>query len=110
MQNTRRKISRIFHPDINLYRISFLASAESNHALHRFDPEPNAGIRSPGGLRLSPDEFLLNVSDSAGKWVWSFEIQDDGPPANAEPFHRLETPDDSSATGAAFKYTTSRDA
>jgi sugar lactone lactonase YvrE/enterochelin esterase-like enzyme len=66
-----------------------------------FEAPPNAEILSPGGLRLSPDEFLLNVSDSASKWVWSFEIQDDGSLANAQPFHHLETLDDSSATGAA---------
>ncbi|MGH9378707.1 MAG: SMP-30/gluconolactonase/LRE family protein, partial [Terriglobia bacterium] len=43
---------------------------------------------------------LLFVDDKDGKWVWSFQIQPDGSLADGEPFYRLETPDESSATGA----------
>jgi len=66
-----------------------------------YQPPARGGILSPGGLRLSPDEFLLDVSDSDSKWVWSFEVQEDGSLANGEPFYHLETLDDSSRTGAA---------
>jgi enterochelin esterase-like enzyme/sugar lactone lactonase YvrE len=52
------------------------------------------------GLRLSPDQSLLYVPDGVGKWVWSFRIQPDGSPLHGEPFYRLETFDESSATGA----------
>jgi gluconolactonase len=58
------------------------------------------GITFPNGVRLSPDQALLMVADSQGKWVWSFQVQPDGSLANGLPFHRLETPDESSATGA----------
>jgi gluconolactonase len=58
------------------------------------------GLQTPNGIRLSPDENLLLVSDSANRWVWSFEIQPDGSLANAQPFYHLETNDDSTATGA----------
>jgi hypothetical protein len=52
------------------------------------------------GLRLSPDQSLLYLADAAGRWVWSFEIQPDGSLLDGEPFFRLSTSDESSATGA----------
>jgi sugar lactone lactonase YvrE/enterochelin esterase-like enzyme len=58
------------------------------------------GIESPNGIQLSPDQSLLVVSDSRNKWVWSYQVQSDGSLANAEPFYRLETPDDNSITSA----------
>jgi gluconolactonase len=58
------------------------------------------GIAFPNGVRLSPDQSLLMVADSQGKWVWSFQVQPDGSLANGVPFHRLETTDESSASGA----------
>lgn len=52
------------------------------------------------GLRLSPDEHLLDVSDGGTRWVRSFEIgPDNGLRAGME-FHHLEAPDESTATGA----------
>jgi len=58
------------------------------------------GLQNPNGIRLSPDENLLLVSDSNTRWVWSFEIQDDGLLANAQPFYHLESEDQSTATRA----------
>ncbi|HXR78567.1 MAG TPA: SMP-30/gluconolactonase/LRE family protein [Bryobacteraceae bacterium] len=58
------------------------------------------GIEFPNGIVLSPDESLLAVDDSKGRWVWSFQVEPDGSLSNGEPFYRLETPDESSATGA----------
>lgn len=58
------------------------------------------GIAFPNGVRLSPDQSLLMVADSQGKWVWSFQVMPDGALTNGVPFHRLETMDDSSASGA----------
>jgi enterochelin esterase-like enzyme len=49
------------------------------------------GIARPNGIMLSPDQSLLTVADSWGKWVWSFQIQPDGSLANGQPFYRLET-------------------
>ena len=58
------------------------------------------GIDFPNGVRLSPDQSLLLVADTRGKWVWSFQIQADGSLANEQAFYHLETPDDSSMSGA----------
>lgn len=64
---------------------------------HIFDE----GIDNPSSVQLSPDQSLLTVDDAGTKWVWSFQIQPDGSLADGEPFYRLETTDESSATGAA---------
>jgi sugar lactone lactonase YvrE/enterochelin esterase-like enzyme len=58
------------------------------------------GIERPNGIILSPDQTMLMVNDSRGKWVWSFQIQADGSLAHGQPFYRLETPDESSVSGA----------
>ncbi len=53
------------------------------------------------GLCLSPDQSLLYVSDPNGKWVWSYEVNSDGSLSSGEPYLRLETNDEGSASGAA---------
>jgi len=58
------------------------------------------GIEFPNGVRTSSDQSLLLVDDTHGKWVWSFQIQPDGSLENGQPFYRMETPDDSSQSGA----------
>jgi len=58
-------------------------------------------LARPNGICFSPDHALLYVSDPDLKWVWSFQVQPDGSLVNGEPFIRLETGNDSSATGAA---------
>ncbi|HWC17659.1 MAG TPA: SMP-30/gluconolactonase/LRE family protein [Terriglobales bacterium] len=72
-----------------------------NHRVWFIDSKGNkrivfTGIEFPNGVRLSPDQSLLTVADTRGKWLWSFQIQPDGSLANGEQFYRLETPDDSS--------------
>lgn len=54
----------------------------------------------PNGVALSPDQSLLTVSDSRGRWVWSYQIQADGSLAHGQPFYRLDTPDESSMSVA----------
>jgi sugar lactone lactonase YvrE len=49
----------------------------------------------PNGVLLSPEEALLYVADTATKWVWSFHVLADGSLANAEPFFRMEMPEES---------------
>lgn len=61
----------------------------------------NVGVSGPSSVQLSPDQSLLTVDDAGTKWVWSFQVQPDGSLADGEAFYRLETLDDSSATGAA---------
>ncbi len=58
------------------------------------------GIAFPNGVRLSADQSMLLVNDTLGRPVWSFQILADGSLANGLPFYRLETPDESSASGA----------
>jgi gluconolactonase len=62
-------------------------------------------INWPKAVRVSTDQSLLVVNDPHTKWVWSFQIQPDGPErgslVNGQPFYRLETEDDSSETEAA---------
>ena len=36
------------------------------------------GIAFPNGVRFSPDHAFLTVSDTLGRWVWSFQVQPDG--------------------------------
>ncbi len=52
------------------------------------------GIEHPNGIHLSPDQAFLLVTDSLGRWVWSFMIQPDGSLVDGVPFHRLEIPDE----------------
>ena len=58
------------------------------------------GIAAPNGIQLSPGQSFLMVDDYTGRGVWSFQIQPDGSLTNGDPFYRLETPDESSATDA----------
>jgi len=76
-----------------------------NHRIWFIDSKGNkrvvfTGIEFPNGVRLSPDHSLLTVADTRGKWVWSFQVQPDGSLTDGEPYYRLETPDDSSQSGA----------
>ncbi|MBM3723860.1 MAG: gluconolactonase [Acidobacteria bacterium] len=58
------------------------------------------GIEQPNGVILSTDHSLLTVADSLGRLMWSFQVAPDGSLTNGQQFHRLETSDESSATGA----------
>lgn len=58
------------------------------------------GIEFPNGIILSPDQSLLMVNDTRGKWVWSFSVNEDGSLTNGQPYHRLETGDENGASVA----------
>ncbi|HYI94125.1 MAG TPA: SMP-30/gluconolactonase/LRE family protein [Bryobacteraceae bacterium] len=74
-------------------RVWFIDANRNKRVVHE-------GIDYPNGVRLSPDQSLLFVTDYRGKFVWSFQVQPDGSLANGQPFYRLETPDDSSVSHA----------
>ncbi len=78
--------------------------------LNQYGPSDNWGLRAllPNGISLSPDQSMLYVSDPNGKWVWSYQMQSGGSLANGEPFFRLETTDEASASGAAGMTTDSK--
>jgi enterochelin esterase-like enzyme/sugar lactone lactonase YvrE len=68
-----------------------------------YGPGEDWGLRSfvANGVCLSSDHSMVYVSDPNGKWVWSYQMQSDGSLANGEPFYRMETSDEASASGAA---------
>jgi gluconolactonase len=83
----------IYFTDPSNQQVWHIDAARNKRVAHK-------GIERPNGIMLSPDQSLLTVADSRGKWVWSFQIQPDGSLANGQPFYRLETPDESSVSGA----------
>lgn len=50
-------------------------------------------LASPYGITLSPDQAMVVVTDSIGRFGWSFQIGKDGKLMNEEPFYRLELPE-----------------
>lgn len=58
------------------------------------------GMTFPNGVRLSADQSLLWVADSAGRSVWSFSVEPDGTLSNGEPFYRMELPEEMPSAGA----------
>jgi gluconolactonase len=83
----------IYFSDPEHKQVWFIDAKGSKRVVHE-------GIGFPNGVHFSPDQSLLLVDDSAGKWVWSFQIEPDGSLVNGQPFYRLETPDESSSSGA----------
>src|SRR5208282_5651053 len=68
---------------------------------HPSDQGGVEGRLNPYGVCLSSDQSKLYVSYPEGKWVWSYQVQSDGSLANGEPFFRMETSDEASASGAS---------
>lgn len=52
------------------------------------------GIRRPNGIVLSPDQSLLYVADTEGKFVWSFQIAADGSLKYKQQYFHLHQADD----------------
>jgi gluconolactonase len=77
----------IYFTDPANKRVWFIDAGRNKRVVHE-------GIAVPNGIRFSPDQSFLMVTDSAGRWVWSFLIQSDGSLINGVPFHRLEIPDE----------------
>jgi gluconolactonase len=77
----------IYFTDPANKRVWFIGAGGTKRVVHE-------GIAFPNGIRFSPDQSFLMVTDTAGRWVWSFLIQSDGSLVNGVPFHRLEIPDE----------------
>jgi len=60
----------------------------------------DTGITFPNGLTLTPDQSLLLVADTRGRFVYSFQVQADGTLANKQPFCHLHIPDTQLDSGA----------
>ena len=85
--------NEVYFSDPPGHRVWFIDAKGSKRVVY-------TGIEFPNGVRTSPDQSLLIVADTRGKWVWSFQIEPDGSLENGQPFYRMETPDDSSQSGA----------
>jgi sugar lactone lactonase YvrE/enterochelin esterase-like enzyme len=83
----------VYFTDIAAHTIGYIDPKGQTRVVYR-------GIDFPNGIVLSPDQSLLAVDDSKGRWIWSFQVEPNGSLRNGEPFYRLETPDESSVTGA----------
>jgi gluconolactonase len=79
----------IYFSDPQNHKIWFVDKAGKKRVVHEGED-----IVFPNGVRLSPDESLLLVADTGTRWVWSFQVQQDGSLANGERFYHLELPDD----------------
>lgn len=55
--------------------------------------EVHTGIEFPNGLITSPDQTLLNVSDTKGRFCWSFHIEPDGSLSAAQEYGWLHVTD-----------------
>ena len=77
----------IYFTDPTHKRVWFIDASGNKRVVHE-------GIDFPNGVRFSPDHSFLNVTDTAGRWVWSFLVQPDGALTDGVPFHRLEIPDE----------------
>ena len=60
----------------------------------------DTGIARPNGVVLSPDQSLLLVADTAGQFVYSFQIQPDGSLAYKQPYFHLHLADGATQSGA----------
>jgi gluconolactonase len=58
------------------------------------------GIEFPNGLVASTDQTLLYVSDTRGRWIYSYQIQPDGSLEHKQKFGHLHLPDDNGQSGA----------
>jgi len=52
------------------------------------------GVANPNGIALSPDEGTLAVSESAGQFVWTFRINEDGGLDARGPYMTMRRPID----------------
>jgi gluconolactonase len=60
----------------------------------------DTGITFPNGVTLSPDQSLLLVADTRGRFVYSFQVQADGGLAYKQPYCHLHIPDAQLDSGA----------
>ncbi len=58
------------------------------------------GLSFPNGVCLSPDQGLLYVADMRGKFIWSYQIADDGTLTAKQRYYHLHIADGSTQTDA----------
>jgi gluconolactonase len=60
----------------------------------------DTGLKYSNGVTLSPDQSLLYVADSRSRWVYSYQIKDDGTLAYKQRYDQLHVPDAADDGGA----------
>jgi enterochelin esterase-like enzyme/sugar lactone lactonase YvrE len=60
----------------------------------------DSGLKRATGLACRPDQWLLSVADGGSKWVYSYQINEDGGLANKERFFWLHVQDWDDDAGA----------
>jgi gluconolactonase len=60
----------------------------------------DSGLKSATGLAYRPDQWLLSVADGRSKWVYSYQIANDGSLTSKERFFCLQVPDWEDDAGA----------
>jgi gluconolactonase len=58
------------------------------------------GVAFPNGVRLTPDQSLLLVSDTKGEFVYSYQVEPNGSLTNRQKFFYLHLVDGSTQSGA----------
>lgn len=58
------------------------------------------GIEFPNGIIASPDQTILTVNDTRGRFTYSYQIQPDGSLAHKQTYGHLHVNDESSQSGA----------
>lgn len=77
----------------------------ANKQVWQFSPDGqhrvvDQGIERPNGIIVSPDQTLLTVADSVGRFTYSFQIQPDGSLTARQTYGWLHLPDDALRSGA----------
>ena len=62
--------------------------------------EVDSGIEFPNGVIASPDQSLLTVSDTRGRFTYSYQIQLDGDLKHKQVYGHLHLPDETGQSGA----------
>ncbi|MCA9088733.1 MAG: SMP-30/gluconolactonase/LRE family protein [Planctomycetaceae bacterium] len=76
-----------------------------NHKVWHFSKDgklslADEGIAKPNGIIASPDQTLITVADTDGRFTYSYQVQPDGKLAYKQTYGHLHVPDDTHKSGA----------
>jgi len=57
------------------------------------DANEKGGLQFPNGIRFSPDQSLIYVADTRGRFIWSYQVQPDGALAYKQQYFHMHEPD-----------------
>jgi sugar lactone lactonase YvrE/enterochelin esterase-like enzyme len=83
----------IYFTDHNHKKVWFINAAREKRMV-------DEGITFPNGIRLTPDQSLLLVSDTKGQFVYSFQIEPDGSLTAKQRYYDLHMVDGDMQSGA----------